>query len=43
MIIVAFATLLLQAVAQLIKYSAIIRGHDEVITELAADAEELVA
>ena len=43
MIIVAFATLLLQAIAQLIKYIAIIRGRDEVISELAAEAEEIPA
>ena len=43
MIIIAFATLLLQAVAQLIKYSAIIRDKGElrqaVVAELAAEAE----
>lgn len=43
MIIVAFATLLLQAVAQLIKYIAILRGREEVISELAAEAEEITA
>jgi TRAP-type mannitol/chloroaromatic compound transport system permease small subunit len=39
MIIFAFATLLLQAVAQMIKYVAVIRGVDEVVEELSADAE----
>jgi TRAP-type mannitol/chloroaromatic compound transport system permease small subunit len=43
MIIVAFATVLLQAVAQVIKYIAVIRGRDEVIRELAAEAEEITA
>jgi TRAP-type mannitol/chloroaromatic compound transport system permease small subunit len=43
MIIVAFATLLLQAIAQLIKYIAIIGGREEIVTELAAEAEELLA
>jgi TRAP-type mannitol/chloroaromatic compound transport system permease small subunit len=43
MIIVAFGTLLLQSVAQLIKYAAILRGHDEIVTELAAETEEIVA
>ena len=39
MIIVALGTLLLQALAQVIKYIAIIRGADEVVGELAADAQ----
>lgn len=39
MIIFALATLLLQALAQIIKYIAIIRGADEVVDELAADAQ----
>ncbi|MCC6457460.1 MAG: TRAP transporter small permease subunit [Caldilineaceae bacterium] len=43
MIIVAFGTLLLQSVAQLTKYIAILRGHDEIMTELAAEVEEIVA
>lgn len=43
MIIVAFATLLLQALSQLIKYIAIIRGRAEIASELAADAEEIPA
>ena len=43
MIIVAFATLLLQAIAQVIKYIAIIRGRDEIVSELAAEAEEIPA
>lgn len=43
MIIVAFASLLLQAIAQVIKYIAIIRGRDEIISELAAEAEEIPA
>ncbi len=43
MIIVAFATLLLQAFSQLIKYIAIIRGRDEIAAQLAADAEEITA
>jgi TRAP-type mannitol/chloroaromatic compound transport system permease small subunit len=43
MIIVAFLTLLLQAVAQIIKYIAVIGGHTEVADELAADVEELEA
>jgi TRAP-type mannitol/chloroaromatic compound transport system permease small subunit len=42
MIIVAFVTLLLQALAQLIKYIAIIRGREEVVAELAADVEEMI-
>lgn len=36
-IIVAFALLLLQAIAQIIKYAAIITGHREVATEMAAE------
>lgn len=36
-IIVAFALLLLQAFAQIIKYAAIITGHSEVATEMAAE------
>lgn len=36
-IIVAFALLLLQALAQIIKYAAIITGHREVATEMAAE------
>jgi TRAP-type mannitol/chloroaromatic compound transport system permease small subunit len=43
MIIVAFITLLLQAIAQLIKYIAILRGREEVVVELAAEAEEITA
>ena len=43
MIIVAFVTLLLQAVAQLIKYIAVLRGRDEIVSELAAEAEEMTA
>lgn len=43
MILVGFGTLLLQAVAQIIKYIAILRGHDEIVTVLAAEAEEIVA
>jgi TRAP-type mannitol/chloroaromatic compound transport system permease small subunit len=43
MIIVAFVTLLFQAVAQLIKYVAIIRGHEEIASELAEEAEEITA
>ena len=43
MIIVAFLTLLLQAIAQLIKYIAIIQGRSDVATELAAEAEEITA
>lgn len=43
MLIVAFITLLLQAVAQLIKYIAILRGREEVVVELAAEAEEITA
>jgi TRAP-type mannitol/chloroaromatic compound transport system permease small subunit len=43
MIIVAFATLLLQAVAQIIKYIAVIRGRSEIVSELAAEAEEITA
>ena len=43
MIIVAFATVLLQAIAQLIKYIAILRGRNEIAAELAAEAEELPA
>lgn len=36
-IIVAFALLLLQAIAQIIKYAAIITGHREVATEMASE------
>lgn len=36
-IIVAFVLLLLQALAQIVKYTAIITGHREVATELAAE------
>lgn len=39
MIIVAFATLLLQSLVQCIKYLAILRGHSEVVGELAAESE----
>jgi TRAP-type mannitol/chloroaromatic compound transport system permease small subunit len=39
MIIVAFAALLLQALAQIVKYIAIIRGTPQVAGELAADAQ----
>jgi TRAP-type mannitol/chloroaromatic compound transport system permease small subunit len=42
MIIVAFATLLLQSLAQCVKYLAIIRGHSEVVGELAAETEEAI-
>ena len=43
-IIVAFSLLLLQAIAQVIKYAAVIAGHQEVIAELAAEtvAAEIV-
>ncbi|HQY91545.1 TRAP transporter small permease subunit [Caldilinea sp.] len=37
LIIVAFALLLLQAIAQIIKYTALLTGHDEVATELIAE------
>lgn len=43
MIIFAFATLLLQAIAQCVKYIAIIRGRADVMAELAAEAEEITA
>ena len=43
MIIVAFVTVLLQAVAQVIKYIAVVRGRDEVVDELAAESEEMIA
>ncbi|HXF64035.1 MAG TPA: TRAP transporter small permease subunit [Caldilineaceae bacterium] len=39
MIIVAFAALLLQALAQLVKYIAVIRGSTQVVQELQAEAE----
>jgi TRAP-type mannitol/chloroaromatic compound transport system permease small subunit len=39
MIIVAFGALLLQALAQVVKYIAIIRGHTEVAGEIEADAQ----
>lgn len=39
MIIVAFATLLLQSLAQCVKYLAVIRGHSEVVGELQAESE----
>ncbi len=39
MILVAFATLLLQAVAQCIKYIAILRGQHQVAAEIASDVE----
>ncbi len=34
MIIVAFVTLLLQAIAQLIKYIAVLSGHTTIMTEV---------
>ena len=43
MIIVAFVTMLLQALAQVIKYIAVVRGRDEVVDELAAESEEMIA
>ncbi len=42
-ILVAFATLLLQAIAQAIKYVAVIMGHTEVAAELEADSGMLEA
>lgn len=36
-IIVAFALVLLQAIAQIIKYAAILTGHHEVTSEMAAE------
>lgn len=44
LIIVSFALLLMQAVAQIIKYAAVITGHSEAAAELAADtvAAELI-
>jgi TRAP-type mannitol/chloroaromatic compound transport system permease small subunit len=39
MIIAAFGTLLLQALAQCVKYIAIIRGNTRVVGELQSDAE----
>ncbi len=39
MIIVAFATLLLQAIAQIIKYIAVLIGHTEVVRELQEDSQ----
>ena len=39
MIIVAFALLLLQAIAQAIKYAAIINGHVEIAKQIAAETE----
>jgi TRAP-type mannitol/chloroaromatic compound transport system permease small subunit len=39
MIIVAFVTLLLQTFAQIIKYIAILAGHQEVAQEIAEDAQ----
>jgi TRAP-type mannitol/chloroaromatic compound transport system permease small subunit len=41
MVIVGFGTLLLQAVAQAIKYAAIFNGYSDVATALKADAEEI--
>lgn len=43
-IIVAFVLLLLQAIAQLIKYAAVLTGHQEVAAELGADgmANEII-
>jgi TRAP-type mannitol/chloroaromatic compound transport system permease small subunit len=38
MIIVAFGTLILQSVAQIIKYIAVLRGSEEVYQELVAEA-----
>ncbi|MBE2239506.1 MAG: TRAP transporter small permease subunit [Caldilineaceae bacterium] len=37
LIIVAFALLLLQAIAQIIKYTALLTGHDTAATELIAE------
>ncbi len=39
MIIVAFVTLLLQAIAQIIKYIAVLTGHTEVARELQEDSQ----
>jgi TRAP-type mannitol/chloroaromatic compound transport system permease small subunit len=39
MIIVAFVMLLAQAIAQAIKYLAIIRGHTEIVQEIKAESE----
>jgi TRAP-type mannitol/chloroaromatic compound transport system permease small subunit len=41
MIIVAFALLLLQAIAQAIKYFAVMRGHKEVAKEISAQTESM--
>jgi TRAP-type mannitol/chloroaromatic compound transport system permease small subunit len=41
MIIVAFALLLLQAIAQAIKYFAVMRGHQEVAKEISAQTESM--
>ncbi|MCB0109965.1 MAG: hypothetical protein KDE53_28785 [Caldilineaceae bacterium] len=38
MIIVAFVMLLLQSLAQLVKYLAVLTGHTEVTSELNAEA-----
>jgi len=40
MIIVAFVTLLLQALAQIVKYVAVLRGSEEVYQELLAEAAD---
>ena len=40
MIIVAFGTLILQSVAQIIKYIAVLRGSEEVYQELVAEAAD---
>jgi TRAP-type mannitol/chloroaromatic compound transport system permease small subunit len=42
-ILVAFFTLLLQAIAQAFKYLAVITGHQEVVVELAAETQVALA
>ncbi|MCL4299272.1 MAG: TRAP transporter small permease subunit [Anaerolineae bacterium] len=41
MIIVAFALLLLQSIAQTIKHWAVIRGHTEIATQIQAEVEAI--
>jgi TRAP-type mannitol/chloroaromatic compound transport system permease small subunit len=43
MLVVAFSLLLLQAIAQAIKYVAVLTGHSEVVQELRASPEDQAA
>ena len=43
MLVVAFSLLLMQAIAQVIKYLAVLMGHREVVDELRANPEDQAA